>query len=233
MAMRDLFRRRRADDARRRLVESIGADRSGGFGLWSTRPLDDRVLEAIARVPREEFVPALEKPFAYDDRALPIGGGQTISQPTVVAYMTNLLAVRPDHVVLEIGTGSGYQAAVLAELAGAVHSVEIIASLAAAARRRLRALGYDNVEVHVGNGRAGWPEAAPYDAVLVTAASPEIPDDLVAQLREGGRLVAPLGEPGAIQRVTLLEKGEDGRVRHQTLMPVRFVPLTGGAPQAP
>jgi protein-L-isoaspartate(D-aspartate) O-methyltransferase len=183
------------------------------------------VLGAIARVRREKFVPRHERVLAYADTALPIGHGQTISQPFIVAYMTELLRVGAGDRVLEIGTGSGYQAAVLAELGAQVYSVETIPELAVAAQHKLQALGYGNVRVRTGDGHKGWPEHAPYRAVVVTAVADSIPPALVSQLEAGGRLVIPLRERGGEQWLNLIEKHTDGRVARQELFRVRFVPL--------
>jgi protein-L-isoaspartate(D-aspartate) O-methyltransferase len=158
---------------------------------------------------------------------MPIGHGQTISQPYIVALMTDLLEIDSDSRVLEIGTGCGYQAAVLAEIAGHVYTLEIIPALEIEARERLEALGYRNVTVALGNGRAGWPEHAPYDAIIVTAAAESIPPPLIEQLRPGGRLVIPIGQPGWGQSLELVTKAEDGQIEHREVLPVAFVPLTG------
>jgi protein-L-isoaspartate(D-aspartate) O-methyltransferase len=186
---------------------------------------DERVLAAMGKVPRHEFVPAAYRAKAYSDQALPIGRGQTISQPYVVALMTQVLELRGDERVLEVGTGSGYQAAVLARLARSVYSIEIDRELAAEAARRLERLGYDNVHVRAGDGFFGWPEAAPFDAILITAATPRLPDRLVDQLAEGGRLVAPVGAGGE-QELTLAIK-RDGTLHRRSLGGVLFVPMTG------
>jgi len=176
----------------------------------------------MARVPRHMFVPDDLKPFAYDDRPLPIGRGQTISQPYIVAYMTEALHVQPTDTVLEVGTGSAYQAAVLAELAHQVYTVEIIPDLAAQARRSLTEMGYHNVEVRAGNGYFGWPEHAPYSRILVTAAPPQIPQALVDQLAVGGMMVVPVGT--ANQEIVIVSKSASG-VTQQKTIPVRFVPM--------
>jgi protein-L-isoaspartate(D-aspartate) O-methyltransferase len=186
------------------------------------------VLAVLGRVPRHEFVPEDMRGDAYADRPLPIGFGQTISQPYIVALMTELLAVQPDDVVLEIGTGSGYQAAVLAELARQVYSVEIVPQLATTAAERLSRLGYDNAVVRTGDGYAGWPEAAPFDGIIVTAAASHVPPPLIAQLRPGAKMVIPVGGPFFVQHLMLIEKQADGTVRSRQVLPVRFVPLTGG-----
>jgi len=185
---------------------------------------DARLLAALRRVPRHAFVPAAERAHAYEDRALAIGHGQTISQPYVVALMTELAALRPDARVLEIGTGSGYQAAVLAELAGAVYSIEIVAPLARRAAATLAELGYRAVHVRAGDGYRGWPEAAPFDAILVTAAAPRVPPALLEQLAPGGRLVIPLG--GAEQQLEVHRRTERG-FEVERVLAVRFVPMTG------
>jgi protein-L-isoaspartate(D-aspartate) O-methyltransferase len=184
-----------------------------------------RVIEAMKRVPRHEFVPEEAVSGAYADQPLPIGEGQTISQPFMVAAMTEALELKGEERVLEVGTGSGYQAAVLALLAKEVHTVECIATLAAAARERLERLGYDNVQVHCDDGTLGWAEAAPYDAIVVTAAAPRIPQPLVEQLAEGGRLAIPIG-PAMEQDLILIRKSH-GRISSEALHHCRFVPLIG------
>ena len=187
---------------------------------------DDRVLEALRAVPRHLFVPAGQRARSYTDAALPIGDGQTISQPYIVALMTELLQSQPEDVVLEIGTGSGYQAAVLSRLVKQVYSVEILPSLAAAARRRLSELGFANVTVRAGDGYRGWPELAPFDGIIVTAAPPEIPAALVAQLKRGGRMVVPVGETAATQQLMVIEKSRTSdAITKRTVIPVRFVPM--------
>jgi protein-L-isoaspartate(D-aspartate) O-methyltransferase len=180
------------------------------------------VLGALSRVPRHMFVPADVKPFAYDDRPLPIGRGQTISQPYIVAYMTEALQLQPRHKVLEIGTGSGYQAAVLAELVKQVYTVEIIPDLAAEARRTLATVGYRNVDVRSGNGYFGWSERAPFDRIIVTAAPAQIPQALIDQLAIGGMMVLPVGT--AFQEIVIVSKTAAG-VTQQKTIPVRFVPM--------
>jgi protein-L-isoaspartate(D-aspartate) O-methyltransferase len=191
------------------------------------RGIDDkRVLQAMLKVQRHLFVPENYRHMAYADRPVPIGEGQTISQPYIVALMTYHLLLKPGDKVLEIGTGSGYQAAVLAELAKAVYSIEIIDELARTAQERLRALGYTNVWVKCGDGFYGWKEYAPYDAIIVTCAAPSIPEYLVAQLTEGGRMILPLGGEPFHQSLTVLTKRE-GRVEQQRVMGVVFVPMTG------
>jgi len=185
------------------------------------------VLEALGTVPREHFVlPSLQH-MAYDNTALPIAEGQTISQPLIVALMTEMLEPQSQDVVLEVGTGSGYQAAVLSRLGRAVYSVEIIPELAASAARVLSRLGYDNVTVRAGDGYAGWPEHAPFDGIIVTAAADEIPPPLLEQLRPGGRLVIPVGPRTGHQELLVVEVDEQGGIARRSVLPVRFVPLTG------
>jgi protein-L-isoaspartate(D-aspartate) O-methyltransferase len=191
-----------------------------------------RVMAAMASVPREQFVPASNRVFAFANGPVPIGHGQTISQPYIVALMTDLLELGAGDTVLEVGTGSGYQAAVLAELTAHVYSVEIIEALASAAAERLVRLGYDNVTVRHADGYEGWAEHAPFDAIIVTAAAPHIPPPLVAQLKPGGRLVIPVGEPGCVQKLVLVEKSPDGSVTSRDILMVAFVPLTRARPVA-
>jgi protein-L-isoaspartate(D-aspartate) O-methyltransferase len=186
---------------------------------------DRRVLEAMRKVPRHRFVPPALVSRAYDDSPLPIGYDQTISQPFIVAHMTEALDVQPGHTVLEIGTGSGYQAAVLGELARTVHTIEIVPELARSAAATLRALGYSNVHVRAGDGYAGWPEHAPFDRIMLTAAPATIPKPLIDQLAPRGRLIAPVGEQGAVQWLTVVDKTPKGVTERRTL-PVRFVPFT-------
>lgn len=189
--------------------------------------LDARVMAAMAEVPREAFVPAGLRARAFDNGPLPIGHGQTISQPFIAALMTDLLRPRPSDTVLEIGCGSGYQAAVLSRLVRRVYSLEIVPELAAAAAARLAALGYDNVEVRHADGYPGLPEHAPYDGILVTAAAPQVPPALLDQLAPGARLVIPVGRQGWSQELRVLEKRADGSVEARSLLDVAFVPLTG------
>jgi protein-L-isoaspartate(D-aspartate) O-methyltransferase len=186
---------------------------------------DARVLGALGKVPRERFVPADVRPRAYDDTPLPIGYGQTISQPYIVAYMTEALGVEADDTVLEIGTGSGYQAAILGELARTVYTIEIVPELAQRAATTLKDLGYANVHVRAGDGYAGWPEHAPFDRILVTAAPEQIPEPLLQQLGPGGRLVIPLGAQGQTQWMTIVDKTAQGVASRRTI-PVQFVPFT-------
>jgi protein-L-isoaspartate(D-aspartate) O-methyltransferase len=186
-----------------------------------------QVLAALSEVPRHEFVPANMRSAAYQDQPLPIGFGQTISQPYIVAFMTQVLDPKPTDRVLEIGTGSGYQAAVLSRLVAEVYTIEIIEELAHRAAADLRRLGFTNVMVRAGDGHRGWPEAAPFDAIIVTCAPDAIPPALVAQLRVGGRMVIPVGDLFSGQDLYLLRKNADGTVERRAVLPVRFVPMTG------
>lgn len=186
-----------------------------------------RVLDAMRAVPRHLFVPKDLEGHAYEDRPLAIGHGQTISQPYIVALMTELLDADPGERVLEIGTGSGYQAAVLAELVNAVYSIEIVEPLGLRAKDALDRAGADNVHLRIGDGYLGWPEAAPFDAIIVTAAPDHVPQPLIDQLAVGGRMVIPVGNAWATQELLLLEKTAGGELRRKRVMPVRFVPLTG------
>ncbi len=218
----ETFRKQREDMVRTQLA-------AWRWGADAVR--DARVLEAARQVPRHRFISAELLPFAYDDRPLPIGYGQTISQPYIVAKMTELVEPKKEHRALEIGTGSGYQAAILSRLVADVYTIEIIEPLGVAARERLAALGYRNVNVHVGDGYYGWREKAPFDCVIVTAAANHIPPSLVEQLKPGGRMVIPVGNPFQTQRLLLVTKGSKGPrdIRVQDIMPVRFVPLVSGA----
>lgn len=186
---------------------------------------DRRVLEAFETVPRHFFVPEEYRHLAYEDGPLPIGFSQTISQPFIVAYMTQLLDLTGNERVLEVGTGSGYQAAILSALTAEVHTIELIPALAERARKTLEQLGVTNVSIHIGDGSLGWEEAAPYDAILVTAAGPRVPPPLLKQLADGGRMVLPVGERGA--QVLELWRREGEKFTHETLLPVAFVPLRG------
>ena len=203
--------------------------------VWATRhltgraALEERVMDALREVPRHDFVPEELQYSAYANHALPIGHGQTISQPYIVALMSDLIRPRPDQVVLEIGTGSGYQAAILSKLVKQVYSMEIVAELAIAAGQRLHRLGYDNVEVRLGDGRLGWPQHAPYDAILVAAAASGIPAALIEQLKPGGILVIPVGVQHAAQDLLVVSKSGSGRIEEKHVLPVVFVPLTGTA----
>jgi protein-L-isoaspartate(D-aspartate) O-methyltransferase len=189
--------------------------------------IDRSILAVMREVPRHELVPEDVRDQAYQDRPLPIGYGQTISQPYIVALMTHLARPAKDHVVLEVGTGSGYQAAVLSPLVAKVFSIEIVEPLAARAADRLRALGFQNVTVRHGDGYKGWPEHGPFDSIVVTAGANHIPQPLLDQLKRGGRMVIPIGSASLAQNLTIVEKDERGNAHTRTLLPVRFVPLTG------
>jgi protein-L-isoaspartate(D-aspartate) O-methyltransferase len=212
---------------RRRMVDDIAALARETRAETGKPGFDERVMAVMARVPRHEFVPAGQAASAYQNRPLAIGHGQTISQPYIVALMTDLARALPGHKVLEVGTGSGYQAAVMAELARAVYTIEIVEPLGIQAAQRLTTLGYANVEVRVGDGYHGWDEHAPYDAILVTAAASHIPPPLIRQLKAGGRMVIPVGASFMVQHLMLVEKSLDGSVSTRQILPVRFVPLTG------
>ena len=205
-----------ADDARR-LVRHIDKD-----------SVSERVMQAMSTVPRHMFVPVEIRPNAYENRPLPIGYGQTISQPYIVALMTDLLQPQPDHKVLEIGTGSGYQAAVLAELVKEVYSIEIIEQLGQRAKETLDNLGYHNVSTRIADGYDGWPEHAPFDSIIVTAGISHIPPPLIRQLKNGGSMVIPVGTRFQTQQLTLVRKDPDGAVSTKQILPVIFVPFTGG-----
>lgn len=204
-------------------VESMVRAVSRGIGKSR---LNDAVMAALRRVPRHEFVPPEYRALAYENRPLPIGEGQTISQPFIVALMTDLAGVESDSVVLEIGTGSGYQAAILGEIAARVYTIEIVEPLGRRAAATLERLGYDNVAIRIGDGYRGWPEAAPFDAIVVTAAPEEVPAPLIEQLAPGGRLVIPVGTAGATQSLRVLEKSREGEVTERDVLPVAFVPFT-------
>jgi protein-L-isoaspartate(D-aspartate) O-methyltransferase len=205
-------------------IRTIARDAATDTG----RPtIDARVLAAMDKVPRHRFVPPGEVRAAYANRPLPIGYGQTISQPYIVALMTDVIKPHPAAVVLEIGTGSGYQAAILAELVGTVCTIEIIEPLARQAEERLRSEGYSRVRTRIGDGYFGWEECGPFDAIVVTAATSRIPPPLVRQLKPGGRMAIPVGAPFLAQHLTLVDKGMDGAVTTRQILPVQFVPLTG------
>jgi protein-L-isoaspartate(D-aspartate) O-methyltransferase len=213
--------------ARRAMVDEIAADVRLTSQSLSKEALDPAVLAAMATVPREEFVPPALRDVAYENRPLPIGHGQTISQPYIVAIMTDLLKLEPGQRVLEIGTGSGYQAAILAKLGAEVYTIEIIAELGEQARRTLKRLGFRNIEVRIGDGYYGWEEHAPFDAIVVTAAASHVPPPLIRQLKNGGRMVIPVGSRFMVQQLLLVEKDAAGEVTSRQMLPVRFVPLTG------
>ncbi len=206
-------------------VEAMYAQTRMHTGLAAMSP---PVRAALAKVERHRFVPAGQQSLAYRNHPLPIGSGQTISQPYIVALSTDLVEPRAGQSVLEIGTGSGYQAAVLAEIVSKVYSLELIPSLGKEAAERLRTLGYTNIEVRIGDGYAGWPEQAPFDSIVVTAAAPRVPEALVAQLKPGGRMVIPVGASHEAQELLLVVKRADGSVERRSILPVRFVPLVPG-----
>ena len=212
--------------AREQLLREIEQDMRAMGRATGHAVLSPAVRRAMANVQRERFVPPHLTRSAYDNRPLAIGEGQTISQPFIVALMTELLQPQPDDVVLEVGTGSGYQAAVLAECVAKVYSIEILAPLAQRAREALDAAGYRNVETRIGDGDQGWPEAAPFDGIIVTAAPDHVPSRLVEQLKPGARLVIPVGPRGLTQQLLAIEAGADGRTTQRRTIDVRFVPLT-------
>ena len=203
-------------------VEAMFGETRAETGLAAMSPA---VRTALGKVERHKLVPPGEASRAYRNHPLPIGSGQTISQPYIVALSADLLNPKPGDAVLEVGTGSGYQAAVLAEIVSSVYSIELIPSLGNEARKRLEELGYGNIEVKIGDGYAGWPEKAPFDGIVVTAAAPRVPQALVDQLKPGGRMVIPVGGEGDIQYLKLLTKRADGGVDEKRVLPVRFVPL--------
>ena len=211
------------------MMRSIHTDVARNRQVLGRDHLSEAVALAMAKVPRHEFVPKELRGNAYANHPLPIGHGQTISQPTIVAMMTDLLALRPEDTVLEVGTGSGYQAAVLSEVVdrGQVFTIEIVSELARTARKRLARLGYQNVVVHAGDGYLGLPDDAPFDGIMVTAAADKIPAPLLEQLKPGGRLVMPVGSQGETQWLTLVIKDPEGEIDRRVVLPVRFVPLTG------
>ena len=213
--------------ARQDLVKVIEQDVRDTSRYIDQEALDPRVLAAIGTVPRHKFVPAELRPRAYINRPLPIGYGQTISQPYIVALMSDLIKPQPDDRVLELGTGSGYQAAVLAELTDQVYSIEIVEPLGKQAADRLSELGYDNITLRIGDGYYGWEEHAPFDAIVVTAAASHVPPPLVAQLKPGGLMVIPVGSRFLTQQLVLIRKTQDGQLITRQILPVKFVPLTG------
>jgi len=208
-----------------RLIAGIESEVSYTRSLIGKSELDPKVMDAMARVPRDEFVPADLRVMAFDDGPLPIGHGQTISQPYIVALMTDLLQLEVDHCVLEIGTGSGYQTAILSLLCNRVYTMEVVPELSESAAVRLKKLGYSNIECRTGSGYNGWPEHAPYDGIIVTAAAASIPEALIEQLKPGGRLVIPVGMPYSHQELMLVEKDEQGDTHIKDILGVAFVPL--------
>jgi len=213
---------------RARMIEVIQAHARGTAELLGRPRIDPEVIAVMAATERHRFVPERVQGAAYEDRPLPIGWSQTISQPFIVALMTDLLALEPGDRVLEVGTGSGYQAAVLAPLAAEVCSIEIVPELGARAAALLQALGLANVRARIGDGYYGWPECGPFDAIVVTAAASHVPPPLVEQLKPGGRLVIPVGGPFVVQHLMLVDKLPDGGLRSRQTIPVSFVPLVGG-----
>lgn len=214
-------------ELRQQMVKVIEADVRATSLELNKKALDSRVIQALQQVPRHEFVPEQERRFAYNNRPLPIGYGQTISQPYIVAIMTDLLKTNPQSRVLEVGTGSGYQAAVLAEIVEQVYSIEIIQPLGEAAKKRLGRLGYHNVQIKIGDGYYGWEAHAPYDGIVVTAAASHVPPSLIKQLKPGGRMVIPVGSRFMTQELLLIEKTADNELITRQILPVMFVPLTG------
>ena len=208
-----------------RMIEDIKREALYTRSYTGKSAFTPEVMDAMANVPREEFVPDSSRAYAFDNGPLPIGHGQTISQPYIVALMTDLLQLQKKHTVLEIGTGSGYQTAILSLLCNKVYTMELIDLLQQQAMQRLTRLGYSNIETCSGNGYKGWPEHAPYDAIIVTAAATHIPDALIEQLKPGGRLVIPVGEPYFHQDLILLEKNLENKISTRTILGVAFVPL--------
>ena len=215
-------------DARQKMVKEINADVQQTSLYLDKEALDPRVMTAMATVPRHEFVPWAQKSYAYQNRPLPIGHGQTISQPYIVAIMTDLLKPKPGDRVLEVGTGSGYQAAILSALVKEVYSIEIIKALGEKAATRFKELHYNNVHSRIGDGYYGWEEAAPFDGIVVTAAASHVPPPLIKQLKPGGRIIIPVGSTFLVQQLVVVEKHQDGTIISRQILPVRFVPLTGG-----
>lgn len=213
---------------RQQMIADIQHDVQKTAKFIQNDSFDEKVMQAMQDVPRHEFVPPGQLKQAYKNRPLPIGYGQTISQPYIVALMTDLLNPRSDHKILEIGTGSGYQAAVLSKLVDKVYSIEIIEKLGIRSARLVKRLGYENIETRIADGYDGWPEQAPFDGIIVTAAISHIPPPLVDQLKPGGLLVIPVGTRFQTQYLTLVEKDPQGKVSTRQILPVRFVPFTGG-----
>ncbi len=219
-----------ADDfamQRQQLVKEIDAEVKATSLYLDKEALDPKVMAAIATVPRHLFVPEHQRANAYENRPLPIGYGQTISQPYIVAIMTDLLKVNEQSKVLELGTGSGYQAAILSQLVAKVFTIEIVEPLGKKAKQHLANLGYDNVQVKIGDGYYGWEEQAPFDAIIVTAAASHIPPPLIKQLKKGGNMIIPVGTAFMTQQLLLITKQQDGKITSKQILPVRFVPVTG------
>lgn len=209
------------------LIDEIESEVRFTSNMIGKKKLDPKVMAAMSNTPREKFIPKSHVSYAYDNRPLPIGYDQTISQPYIVALMTDLLALEAGNVVLEIGTGSGYQAAILSQLCEQVYTIEYVAELAEMAKVRLKKLGYNNIEVKAGNGYDGWPEHAPFDGIIVTAAATQIPQPLIEQLKPGGRMVIPVGPPYMYQELMLVEKDAEGKSRKKEILGVSFVPFIG------
>ena len=214
-------------EPRQKMVRAIEADVNETSLYINKKRLDARVMSVMGRVERHKFVPPSQQSWAYANQPLPIGHGQTISQPYIVALMTDLIGIDPGDKVLEIGTGSGYQAAVLAEMGAEVFTIEIIKPLASQASKRLTSLGYDKVKTRKGDGYYGWQEEAPFDAIVVTAAASHIPPPLIRQLKPGGVMIIPVGSRFMVQQLVLVSKNEAGDITTRQILPVRFVPLTG------
>jgi protein-L-isoaspartate(D-aspartate) O-methyltransferase len=210
-----------------RMLDDIEREVRYTRNMIGRNALDPKVMAAMEKVPRNEFVPKSYGDAAFDNGPLPIGHGQTISQPYIVALMTDLLELQADDIVLEIGTGSGYQTAILSQLCKQVYTVEYVAALADIAKARLERLGYDNIQSMTGNGYDGWPEHAPYDGIIVTAAASHIPKPLIEQLKPGGKLVIPVGRPHLYQELTVVEKDKNGEIDIREVLGVAFVPLQG------
>jgi protein-L-isoaspartate(D-aspartate) O-methyltransferase len=215
-------------DERAQLVREVEATYAETASYTGLRAMSPAVREALGRVERHRFVSDGQRDRAYRNHPLPIGAGQTISQPYIVALSTDLIEAKPGDTVLEVGTGSGYQAAMLASIVAQVYSIELIGDLGREAAARLKDLGYANVEVRIGDGYAGWPEKAPFDGIVVTAAAPRVPEALVEQLAPGGRMVIPVGERDGVQELVVLRKRDDGSIERRNVLPVRFVPLVPG-----
>ena len=215
------------DNQREKLIEIIKQEVKNTSEYLKKDSLDKRVIDAINSVPRHKFVPFYSHLYAYDNRPLPIGHGQTISQPYIVAIMTDLLNLKPLDQVLALGTGSGYQAAILAQIVKEESSIEVIEPLGLKAKKRLKRLGYKNIKTRIADGYYGWREHAPYDAIIVTASAGHIPSPLLKQLKPGGRMIIPVGSLFFVQQLILIQKDQKGDLTTRQIMPVRFVPLTG------
>ena len=210
------------------MLDDIDAEVRYTSAMIGKDALDARVMEAMRMVPRDAFVPPDMKRNAFENGPLPIGHGQTISQPYIVALMTDMVAPEAQHRILEIGTGSGYQTAILAQVCSKVYTIEVVAELSVAATDIFERLGYDNIETRIGDGYRGWPEHAPYDGIIVTAAATHIPEALIEQLKPGGRMAIPVGEPYSYQELMLVSKDLQGKTHTQSMLGVAFVPMVGG-----